>query len=65
MSAIIPWLLGAAMLATLAVLVVGVVSFATGDGGASRTATRLMTMRVILQGVAVALFAVIVAFQMH
>ena len=44
------------MLATLAVLFVGIISFAFGKKASAKNATRLMAARVALQGVAVALF---------
>ncbi len=60
MSAILPFLLVFAMLATLAVLFAGIISFAFSKKGSGKNATRLMTARVALQGVAVALFGLMV-----
>jgi hypothetical protein len=59
-SAILPLLLVVAMLATLAVLFVGIISFAFGKKASAKNATRLMAARVALQGVAVALFGLMV-----
>ena len=49
-----------AMLATLGVLFVGIISFAFTKKGNSKNATRLMAARVALQGVAVALLGLMV-----
>jgi len=49
------------MAATLAVLFVGVIGFAVGGKSSGRMSTRLMTARVVFQGVALALMAAIVA----
>jgi hypothetical protein len=57
MSAALPLLAVAMMVGTLAVLVVGVVTFALGPGFNARYGTRLMAMRVVLQGAAVAALA--------
>ncbi|MGF1639470.1 MAG: HIG1 domain-containing protein [Rhodospirillales bacterium] len=57
---ILPYLLGLTMLATVGVLFAGIVSFAFGRKGNARNATRLMAARVALQGLAVALFGVMV-----
>jgi hypothetical protein len=59
-SSPLPYLAVLAIVATTAVLVVGVVTFALGPGFSARYGTRLMTMRVILQGVAIALLALMV-----
>lgn len=53
-------MLGAAMLATLGVLFAGVISFAINGEVNRKYATKLMAARVILQGVAVALFGLTV-----
>ena len=60
MSAILPFLLVIAMLATLGVLFAGIISFAFSKKENGKNATRLMTARVALQGVAVALFGLMV-----
>lgn len=57
MAAALPYMLGAAMLATLGVLFAGVISFAFNGETSRKYATKLMAARVILQGVAIALFA--------
>ncbi len=60
MEAALPYLLGLAMLATLVVLVVGVVSFGVHGDFYLRHANNLMRLRVVLQGFAVAIIALIV-----
>ncbi len=60
MEAALPYLLGLAMLATLVVLVVGVVSFGVSGDFYLRHANNLMRMRVVVQGIAVAILALIV-----
>ena len=60
MEAALPYLLGFAMLATLVVLVVGVVSFGVSGDFYLRHANNLMRMRVVMQGIAVAILALIV-----
>lgn len=59
MDTLLPILLVLAMVATLAVLVVGVVSFAVYGKFYVRNANKLMRARVILQGLALAVFALI------
>lgn len=59
MEAFLPWLLGLAMFATLAVLVVGIVSFGVHGQFYQRHSNHLMRLRVLLQGIAVAIFALI------
>ncbi len=49
-----------AMVATLGVLIVGVIGMATGGGFNRRFANKLMRARVILQALAVLLFAVVI-----
>jgi Hypoxia induced protein conserved region len=58
---LLPILLGIAMAATLIVLFAGVISFAVGGKFNREYATRLMAARVMLQGVAIAIFALAVA----
>lgn len=60
METVLPYLLGAAMFATLAVLVTGIISFAVHGDFYLRHANHLMRMRLIMQGIAVAIFARIV-----
>ena len=60
MEAALPYLLGLAMLATLVVLVVGVVSFGVHGNFYLRHANNLMRLRVVMQGLAVAVLALIV-----
>ncbi len=62
MDAILPWLLGLAMFATLVVLVIGIVSFAVHGQFYQRHSNHLMRLRVLLQGIAVAIFALITYF---
>ena len=63
MDAIFPILLGAAMLATLGVLCVGVISFAFNTKTHAKYSNKLMTARVICQAVAVAIFGLMVLLQ--
>jgi Hypoxia induced protein conserved region len=60
MSSVLPFLLILAMVATVIVLCIGVISFAFNAKINARFATRLMATRVALQFVAIALFGVIV-----
>jgi hypothetical protein len=53
-------LLGAAMLATLLTLVVGLVAMVQGGEFNRKYGNKLMRLRVVLQGVAIALFALAV-----
>lgn len=59
MDSILPFLLGFAMFATLLVLVVGIVSFAVNGKFYRKNANNLMRWRVVLQGIALAVFALI------
>jgi hypothetical protein len=61
---VLPYLLGAAMAATLGVFFAGIISFAFGNPDNRALATRLMTVRVVLQGIAVAVFAVMMAISL-
>jgi hypothetical protein len=61
MQQILPILLGLAMFATVAVLFAGVIVFAFSPNLNARYGNKLMRWRVILQGVALALFALMVA----
>jgi hypothetical protein len=61
MQTILPYLLGAAMLATLVVLFAGIIAFAFSPGLNAKYSTKLMSARVILQGVALGLFALMAA----
>jgi hypothetical protein len=54
-----------AMLATLGVLVLGVFSMARGGEFNRRNSNRLMRMRVILQGAAIALFVLFLLLSQH
>lgn len=60
MMEILPYLLGAVVVATVVVLFAGIISFAFNTKTNAKYANRLMTARVILQGVAVALFGLMV-----
>jgi len=60
MEGTLPYLLGATMLATVAVLVVGIVSFGVYGDFHNRWSNHLMRLRVVFQGMAVALLALIV-----
>jgi hypothetical protein len=54
-----------AMLATLGVLVLGVFGMARGGEFNRRNSNRLMRMRVILQGTAIALFVLFLLLSQH
>ncbi len=60
MESALPVLLGLAVVGTLGVLVVGVVSFALNGEFYQKNSNRLMRMRVIGQGLAIALLGLIV-----
>lgn len=60
MESILPFLLGLAMMATLAILVVGLVGFARNGPFYKKNANKLMRARVIAQGVALLIFALMV-----
>ncbi len=59
MEAILPFLLGLAMFATLIILVVGLVNFARNGEFYQKHSNNLMRARVIGQGVALLIFAAI------
>jgi hypothetical protein len=65
MDSILPMLLLVAMGATAIVLAVGVISFAFSSRMNQKYATKLMTTRVMLQGIAVLLFGLIVLLHGH
>ena len=54
-SAVLPYFIGIAMAATVAVLFAGIVAMSRGGAFNARYGNRLMRLRVIFQGVAVAL----------
>ena len=60
MSGFLPILLGLAMFGTLAILVAGIVGFAFNGEFYNKHANHLMRARVIAQGIAIAIFALIV-----
>lgn len=60
MEEMLPSLLVVAMVATVAVLVLGIVSFAVHGDFYKRHSNNLMRLRVLFQGIAVAVFAGIV-----
>ncbi len=60
MEEMLPFLLGAAMVATVVVLIIGVISFGVNGDFYKRHANNLMRLRVLFQGIAVAIFAGIV-----
>ncbi|MEQ8666795.1 MAG: twin transmembrane helix small protein [Rhodospirillales bacterium] len=59
MDSFLPFALGLAMFATLAVLVVGVISFAVNGRFYKKNSNKLMRWRVLLQGIALLIFAAI------
>ena len=62
MSTFIGFLFGAAVFATLAVLVIGIISFAVHGSFYQKNANLLMRLRVLFQGLAVFLLATSVWF---
>ncbi len=60
MESFLPGLLIFAMIATAAVLVVGIISFAVNGQFYVKNANKLMRARVIMQGIAIAIFALII-----
>jgi len=62
MSGIVVILLFVAMIATVAVLVVGVTAMARGGEFNRRYSNKLMRARIVLQAIALLLFAIIVFF---
>lgn len=59
MDAILPFLLGLAMLATLVILVVGLVGFARNGPFYQKHSNNLMRLRILGQGLALVIFALI------
>jgi len=59
MNSVLPFLLGLAMVATLVILVVGLVNFARTGPFYQKHSNKLMRARVIGQGVALLIFAAI------
>jgi Mn2+/Fe2+ NRAMP family transporter len=59
MESFLPFLLGFAMFATLAILVVGLIGFARNGEFYKKNSNNLMRARVISQGIALILFALI------
>lgn len=59
MDAVLPIILGIAMVATLIVLFIGLIGFAGNSKMNAKHGNKLMRARVVLQGVALALFAII------
>ncbi|HIM76932.1 MAG TPA: hypothetical protein EYM58_02990 [Rhodospirillales bacterium] len=60
MDSVLPYLLGFAMFATVRVLAIGVISFGVHGDFYLRHANHLMRARVILQGISVAILALMV-----
>ncbi len=60
METVLPYLLGFAMFATVAVLAIGVISFGVHGDFYLRHANHLMRARVVMQGIAVAILALMV-----
>jgi hypothetical protein len=61
MDGFLPFLLGFAMLATLAILVIGLIGFARNGPFYKKHANNLMRARVIGQAAALIIFAIIMA----
>jgi hypothetical protein len=64
METVLPVLLVIAMIATVVVLFTGIVAFAFNSNLNAKHSNKLMTARVVLQGVALAVFGLIVLMQM-
>jgi hypothetical protein len=60
MDSVLPYLLGLAMFATVAVLAIGIISFGVHGDIYLRHANHLMRARVILQGISAAILALMV-----
>ena len=58
MESFLAFFLGSAMLCTLLVLVIGVVSFAVHGDFYKKNSNKLMRLRVLLQGLALLFFAI-------
>ena len=58
MDPVLAFFLGAAMLCTLLVLVIGVVSFAVHGNFYKKNSNKLMRLRVLLQALALLFFAI-------
>ena len=58
MESLLAFFLGIAMLCTLLVLVIGVVSFAVHGDFYKKNSNKLMRLRVLLQGLALLFFAI-------
>lgn len=59
MESVFAFLLAAAMLATLGVVVIGIVSFAVHGNFYRRNSNRLMRLRVLFQAIALVFFGVL------
>jgi hypothetical protein len=64
MKTVLTILVGLCMLATLGVMLAGMLGLARSDGNAERSNT-LMRWRVVLQGVTLALFALLLLVMRH
>ncbi|MFO1128865.1 MAG: HIG1 domain-containing protein [Rhodospirillales bacterium] len=62
---ILPILLGITMVLTVLVLFAGIIAFSFSPSLNERYGNKLMRWRVILQGVALALFGLMLALQSH
>ncbi len=62
LRAIFPVLIGVSLFAVLVVLLVGIIAMLRGGAFNNRHGNALMRLRVLLQGVAVALMVIYVAF---
>lgn len=59
LGTVIPYLLGFALAATFAILVIGIISFAVSPEFSRKHSNKLMRGRVIAQGLAIALLAIL------
>lgn len=62
MESVLAYVMGGVVAAVILVLFAGILSFAFGNRVDRAWATRLMTLRVVLQGVAVLLLGLMVLF---
>ncbi|MBT6095375.1 MAG: HIG1 domain-containing protein [Rhodospirillaceae bacterium] len=59
MQTVLPYLMGIAMFATLAVVMIGIISFAVHGNFYRRHSNNLMRLRVVFQGIALVIFGVL------
>jgi ABC-type dipeptide/oligopeptide/nickel transport system permease subunit len=65
METFLPFLMGFAMFATLAVVVVGIISFAVHGKFYRKHSNHMMRLRVLFQAIALVIFAILMAYVAH